>query len=134
MDVPLETPPEARAEPVKPGVLEYGFWAFLVIAIGRVGELLGLTWFPLAKLTLALPLYIRLIRWKRLPGLAASVRPMARTAGWRRYWCALAQFPRGSRASAPWTRASVPGRLVMLVVAFPSRSWVDESSARPGIG
>jgi O-antigen ligase len=72
--------PDSRPTDVKPGVLEYGFWAFLIVAIGRVGDLIGLGSFPLAKIALALPLVIRVVRWKQLPRLAAPTRPLARTA------------------------------------------------------
>jgi putative inorganic carbon (hco3(-)) transporter len=74
-------PPDSRPADVKFGVLEYGFWAFLIIAIGRVGELLG-TSLPLVKITLALPIIIRVARWKSLPRLSVSATPLARTAGW----------------------------------------------------
>jgi O-antigen ligase len=68
---------------VKFGALEYGFWAFLLIAVGRIGELIpGLGSFPLAKITLALPLVIGFVQRKRLPGLAVRARPIARTAMW----------------------------------------------------
>jgi O-antigen ligase len=66
----------------KLSVLEYGYWAFLVIAIGRVGELIGLSSFPLAKLALALPLFIRVTRWKQLPKLTASTKPFAVAGSW----------------------------------------------------
>jgi len=62
--------------------MEYGFWAFLVVAIGRVGELIGLSTFPLGKIALVLPIIIRVLRRKRLPGLATEARPLARTATW----------------------------------------------------
>src|SRR4029077_2632465 len=81
MNVPATTP-DSNPTPVKVGILEYGYWAFLIIAVGRVGELLGLTSFPLAKLTLILPILIRLALWKRLPRLSPSTKSMARTAGW----------------------------------------------------
>ena len=76
------TTSDSRTTDVKPGVLEYGFWAFLVIAIGRVGDLMGLVSFPLGKIALALPLVLRIVRWKQLPRLVAPTRPLARTAAW----------------------------------------------------
>jgi O-antigen ligase len=67
---------------VKLGVLELGFWAFLVIGIGRLPELIGLAFLPLGKIALALPLFIRIRRWKQLPRLGMAARPLARTAAW----------------------------------------------------
>lgn len=66
-----------------PGALEYGFWAFILIAIGRVGELIpGGASLPLAKITLGATLIILFRNWKRLPDRSAVTRPMVRTAVW----------------------------------------------------
>lgn len=65
------------------GVLEYGFWVFLLIAVGRLGELVpGLGSLPLAKVALGFTLIALAAGWKRLPGLKAGARPLARTAFW----------------------------------------------------
>ena len=84
MTAALAPPQRTELTPsVKFGALEYGFWIFLLIAIGRIGELIpGLSSFPLGKISLALPLVIRLAQHRRLPGLTTSTRPLARTAKW----------------------------------------------------
>jgi O-antigen ligase len=62
-------------------VLEYGFWTFLLIAVGRLGELVpGLASLPIAKIALGVPLLVLIRNWKRLPGQTAVTRPLARTA------------------------------------------------------
>src|ERR1700756_4043226 len=68
---------------VRFGVLEYGFWIYLLVAVGRVGELIpGLSSVPLAKIAIALPLVVRLVQHKRLPKLTKDTRPLARTGMW----------------------------------------------------
>lgn len=77
------TQPRRIEQTVTPkfGVLEYGFWFFLLIAIGRIGQLIpGLDSLPLGKVALAIPLVIRVVQRKSLPGLTSATRPIARTA------------------------------------------------------
>jgi O-antigen ligase len=55
--------------------------AFLLIAVGRIGELVpGLGSLPLAKVAMAIALPLLIVKWKRLPRLSESVAPFFRTA------------------------------------------------------
>lgn len=63
------------------GMLEYGFWAFILIAVGRLGELIpGLASLPIAKIALGVTLLVLIRNWKRMPVKTAVTRPLARTA------------------------------------------------------
>lgn len=71
------------APPAKPGLMEYGFWCFLLLAIGRVGELIpGLSGLPLAKIVIAFGILGLVTSWNRLPGLAPGAAPVAKCAIW----------------------------------------------------
>src|SRR4029077_8952769 len=62
-------------------MLEYGFWTFLLIAVGRLGELVpGLASLPIAKIALGVTLLVLIRNWKRMPAKTAVTRPLARTA------------------------------------------------------
>jgi putative inorganic carbon (hco3(-)) transporter len=79
----VANPPHTRPVAFKAGALEYGYWAFLVIAIGRAGELIpGVGALPLGKLALALPLLLALLRRKQLPVLSNDAKPAAKNALW----------------------------------------------------
>jgi O-antigen ligase len=55
--------------------------AFLLVAVGRVGELVpGLGSLPLAKVAMGIGVTLLIVKWKRLPKLSASTAPFARTA------------------------------------------------------
>jgi putative inorganic carbon (hco3(-)) transporter len=57
------------------------YWAFLLIAVGRVGELVpGLASLPLAKISMGIGLMLLIAKWKRLPKLPAAATPFLRTA------------------------------------------------------
>lgn len=63
------------------GALHYGFWAFLIVAVGRAGDLIpGLASVHLEKIVVALTLIPLVKAWKRLPRLDDSTRPLARNA------------------------------------------------------
>jgi O-antigen ligase len=65
------------------GPLQFGTWAFLLVAVGRAGELVpGLSSLPLAKIVLAFTLIPLVHSWKQLPKLVPSVRPLAKNAWW----------------------------------------------------
>jgi hypothetical protein len=67
----------------KPGAVEYGFWCFVIIAVGRLGELVpGLSGLPVAKVAIGLALVSLAASWKRMPGLAPGAKPLASTAKW----------------------------------------------------
>ena len=56
--------------------------AFLVIAVGRIGELVpGLGSLPLAKVAMGIALILLIVKWKRLPKLSASTASFSRTVG-----------------------------------------------------
>ena len=76
--------PDATAmAPAKPGVMEYGFWIFILVAVGRIGEFIpGMAHVPVAKAIIAFAILALFARWKRLPGVTPSVRPMVKTARW----------------------------------------------------
>jgi O-antigen ligase len=70
-----------RGSAPRAGALEYVFWAFLLIAVGRVGELVpGLTAFPIGKITLGLTVLLVAAHWRQMPGIVAPIRPMVNTA------------------------------------------------------
>ena len=57
------------------------YWAFLLIAVGRVGELVpGLGSLPLGKMAMGIALTLLIVKWKRLPKLSASSASFSRTA------------------------------------------------------
>lgn len=65
------------------GVTEYGFWVFVLVAVGRMGELVpGLSAVPLAKLSLGLALVSLFRNWKERPRVPDSVKPLASTMRW----------------------------------------------------
>lgn len=54
---------------------------FLLVAIGRIGELVpGLGSFPLAKIAMGIGVILLIAKWKRLPKLPAVANPFSRTA------------------------------------------------------
>ena len=64
------------AERLELGGLEMAYWAFLLIAVGRVGELVpGLASLPLAKISMGIGLMLLIAKWKRLPKLPAVATP-----------------------------------------------------------
>ena len=55
--------------------------AFLLIAVGRVGELVpGLGSLPLAKVAMGIGVILLIAKWKRLPKLSPGTAPFSRTA------------------------------------------------------
>lgn len=77
------TPLEGTETIVRQGQrgLEYAYFAFLLVAIGRVGDLIpGLASLPLGKLAMAVALVLLVARWKQLPKLTAVATPLTRTA------------------------------------------------------
>jgi O-antigen ligase len=66
-------------ESSKRGGLEIAFSAFLLIAVGRVGELIpGLGALPLARVAMGVGVVILFVRWKQLPKIAPSAMPILR--------------------------------------------------------
>lgn len=56
--------------------------AFLLIAVGRIGELVpGLGSLPLGKVAMGIALILLIVKWKRLPKLSASTASFSRTVG-----------------------------------------------------
>jgi O-antigen ligase len=63
------------------GGLHFLFWAFLIVAVGRAGDLIpGLASVHLEKVVVALALIPLVKAWKQLPRLETSTKPLARTA------------------------------------------------------
>jgi O-antigen ligase len=61
--------------------LGIAYAVFLLIAIGRIGELVpGLGSLPLAKITMGIGVILLITKWKRLPKLPAVANPFSRTA------------------------------------------------------
>jgi O-antigen ligase len=111
---------------VKPGAMEYGYWAFLAIAIGRVGELVpGLGSVPLGKMALALPLFLALTRRKELPALAAQARPLARNGMWlAAIAVVLTPFSVWAGASRVFLLQELPVLISTVILAYVMcRSW-----------
>jgi O-antigen ligase len=83
----LSATPGAKAaeqgSATRAGTLEYVFWAFLLIAVGRIGELVpGLSGLPIGKVTLGLTVLLVAAHWRRMPSIVAPIRPMVNSARW----------------------------------------------------
>jgi O-antigen ligase len=108
------------------GALEYGFWAFLIVALGRIGELVpGLRSLPIGKLAVVVPIIILVTRWKNLPRLADSAKGMARTAVWLVVLAVvLTPFSIWGGASRRFLVSDLPVLIVVTVLAYMMcRSW-----------
>ena len=74
--------PETNASRERRG-LEYAYFAFILVAVGRAGDLIpGLGSLPLAKLAMGLALILLFARWKQLPKLPIVATPLIRTLWW----------------------------------------------------
>src|ERR1700733_12010978 len=61
--------------------LRTAYAAFLLTAVGRIGELVpGLGALPLAKISMGIVAVLLIAKWKRLPKLPAVATPFVRTA------------------------------------------------------
>jgi putative inorganic carbon (hco3(-)) transporter len=76
------TPADEPTHPARePRGLTIAYAAFLLVAIGRVGDLVpGLSAVPLGKLAMAVALALLVSRWRQLPKLPAIAKPWTRTA------------------------------------------------------
>ncbi len=75
--------PTSPSIPVRPGMMEFCFWAFILIAVGRIGELIpGLAALPLGKISLGLALLQLIAKWKRMPSATPAVKKISKTALW----------------------------------------------------
>jgi putative inorganic carbon (hco3(-)) transporter len=76
------TPADERThEAREPRGLTSAYAAFLLVAIGRVGDLIpGLRALPIGKLAMAVALVLLVSRWRQLPQLPALAKPLTRTA------------------------------------------------------
>jgi O-antigen ligase len=116
----------ASGEPAKFGALEYGFWIFLMIAVGRVGELIpGLTAVPIVKITLGITLLILVKQWKSLPRLTLPAKSLGRTAIWLAVIAvALTPISYWRGASFAFLYQELPILIATTVIAYKvSRSW-----------
>ncbi|HEX4049410.1 MAG TPA: O-antigen ligase family protein [Steroidobacteraceae bacterium] len=65
---------------VKTGLLEYSYWGFLLVSIGRVGQLFpGLSHIPLGKITLLICVVPLIAYWRSLPRASSRTAPLMRT-------------------------------------------------------
>lgn len=72
---------ETDSQPNRLSAVEYGFWFFLAIAIGRINQLIPhLSTIPLAKLAIAVTAAAYLAQRGTLPTLSADGRRLMRTA------------------------------------------------------
>lgn len=73
--------PRTAGDPGRPGMVEYGFWAFVFIAVGRINQLIPpLAAVPLAKIVMVLTV-VALIRDRReLPRINPGARSLAMSA------------------------------------------------------
>lgn len=68
------------SEPPQQRALQTAYSAFLLIAIGRLGELVpGLGSLPLARIAMGICIFVLWRRWKELPKLASVSTPLQRT-------------------------------------------------------
>lgn len=82
------TTPTGTTGSTRAGLLEVSYWGFLLVAIGRVGQLIPhFSSLPLAKLFMGLSLIALISKWKQLPGTCREVKPVLRCAA---YLAALA--------------------------------------------
>ena len=71
----------APGEADKPGVLEYGYWLFLVLAVGRLGQLVpALGAIPAVKLVMGVTIAAIFVSWRRLPRVAVPAAAMRKNA------------------------------------------------------
>lgn len=64
-----------------PGAVEYGFWAFVFIAVGRINQLIpALGVLPLAKISIGFTLLALLSSRRRLPPMSSEARTLAISA------------------------------------------------------
>ncbi len=108
------------------GAIEYGFWTFIVVAVGRVGELIpGLSAIPLAKLSLGLALVGLFRNWKDRPRVPDSVKPIASTAKWLfALAIILCPFSIWQGSSLHFLTQVLPILIATMLVGFyMSRSW-----------
>ena len=79
LGLPIRKPkgqPEGRHR-----ALEVGAWLFILIAVGRVGELIpGLSSFPLVKIILGATVIALMASWKALPPFSKTIKPLVRSA------------------------------------------------------
>lgn len=114
------------SSPPKPALLEYGFWCFIAIAVGRLGELIpGLASIPLAKIAIGVALIGLIANWKRLPRLAPAARPIASTARWLLILVvALTPFSIWPGASLQFLLQELPTLSAITVIGYMMcRSW-----------
>lgn len=72
---------ERKQEPRDPRGLTAAYSAFLLIAIGRVGDLIpGLSSLPLGKLAMGIAIVLLAAKWRQLPQLPPVARPWTRNA------------------------------------------------------
>jgi len=78
----LDTDPlNVKTERLELRGLRIAYAAFLLTAVGRVGELVpGLGSLPLAKMTMGIGVILLITKWKQLPKLPAVATPFLRTA------------------------------------------------------
>lgn len=65
----------------KSGVLEYGYWLFLLLAVGRLGQLVpALGAIPAVKLVMGVTIVAIFASWRQLPRLAVPAAAMRKNA------------------------------------------------------
>lgn len=116
----------ARANVLKPGPLEYGFWCFLLVAVGRIGQLFpALSNVPLGKVVLGITFLALVAQWKRLPAMVEAAKPVARTGKYL-VWLALLLTPISfwKGASFNFLLHQLPDLVAVTAIAYMmSRSW-----------
>lgn len=108
------------------GALHYGFWAFLLVAVGRAGDLIpGLGSVHLEKVIVALTLIPLVKAWRVLPKLDESTKPMAKNAfAFLALAIVLAPFSIWPGATRAFLIQFVPVLITACILAFKaSDSW-----------
>jgi O-antigen ligase len=124
--------PESENQTIDPGVdegpggLEYAFWSFVLIAVGRIGELIpGLANLPIAKVTLGIALIFLVKNWKLLPKRTSGIRNLVRTCVWLVVLCVvLTPFSIWPGASRQFLFLQLPVLITITAIAYTmGRSW-----------
>jgi hypothetical protein len=114
-------------ERVKPGMFEYTFWAFLLVTVGRIGELLpGMGSVPLGKIALGCCILCLIANWKHFPPSSRKTVPLMRAVK-SLFWIALLLTPFSfwKGGSDNFILNELPALVAVIFVAYKmNRSWL----------
>lgn len=125
MSAALETAKTSEGH-YRPSALEFGFWAFLLIAVGRVNQLVpGLGSLPLAKLAILFPCLALLVKRQKLPPLSKNGWSILKSGlGMVALAVVLTPFSVWPGSSVHFLIYELPPTMIAIALAFTIRkSW-----------